>query len=72
MVGAAMWVLSFDLPRYRQLLLFLGGALACFGGALVFIDWTEGLPLLWKLWEGPFIVVVGVAIVQVSRRIPPV
>ena len=62
-------LLSFDLRRYRSLLIYLCGALTLLGGALCFIDWWEGLPTAWKLWEGPFIIVAALAMLSLSRRI---
>ena len=68
-LGGLFWILSFDLPRYRPVLIYLGGAIACFGVALVVVDWTAGLPLAWKLWEGPFVTVLGLTILILSRRL---
>ncbi len=69
LVGALFWKISFDLRRYRSLLIFLCGALTLLGGALCFIDWWEGLPTVWKLWEGPFISIAASTMLSLSRRI---
>lgn len=69
LVGALFWKISFNLPRYRSLLIYLGGALTLLGGAICFIDWWEGLPAVWKLCEGPFIIVAALVMLSLSRRI---
>ena len=69
LVGALFWKISFDLRRYRSLLLFLSGALVLLGGTLCFIDWWEGLPTVWKLWEGPFIIVAALTMLSLSQRV---
>lgn len=69
LLGGLMWRVSFDPRRHRAVLIYLGGAVAAFGVALCFIDWWEGLPMLWKLWEGPFVVGVGLTILFLSREI---
>ncbi len=69
LVGAMFWKISFDLRRYRSLLIYLCGALMLLGGAFCFIDWWEGLPTAWKLWEGPFIIIAASAMLCLSRRI---
>ena len=71
LVGALFWKISFDLPRYRSLLIFLCSALMLLGGALCFIDWWEELPTMWRLWEGPFIIIAAAAMFSLSLRIQP-
>ncbi len=69
LVGALFWKISFDLRRYQSLLIYLSGALAFLGGTLCFIDWWEGLPTAWRLWEGPFVIIAALAMLSLSRRI---
>ena len=69
LVGALFWKLSFDLRRYRSLLIYLCSALMLLGGALCFIDWWERLPTVWRLWEGPFIIIAASAMLSLSLRI---
>ena len=68
-VGALFWKISFDLRRYRSLLIYLCGALTLLGGTVCFIDWWEGLPTVWKLWEGPFIIIAASVMLSLSLRI---
>ncbi len=67
--GGLFWVISFDLPRHRSVLLYIGGATAVLGVALGAIDWVEGMPLFWKSWEGPFVVALGLVIYYMSRKL---
>ena len=69
LMGGLFWVLSFDLKRYRQLLSYIGLGVSMLGLALLFTDWHEGLPLWWKLWEGPFVIGIGLLIYGMSRKI---
>jgi hypothetical protein len=72
LVGALLWKISLDLRRYRSLSIDLSAAIILLGAALCFIDWWEGLPPAWRLWEGPFIVVMGAVMWSLSRKIRPV
>jgi len=71
MLGGLLWLVSFDLRRHRRVLIYLGYAISVFGIALLWVDWWEGMPMFWKLWEGPFVLVIGIAISILSRRIAP-
>ncbi len=71
LLGGLFWLTSFDPPRHRAVLVYLGSALALFGVALLVIDWFEGLPLVWALWEGPLVIALGLTIRSLSRRLEP-
>jgi hypothetical protein len=71
MAGGLFWVLSFDPARHRPVLIYLGAAIVLLGVTLLAVDWTEGLPLLWTVWEGPFVVVFGIVLLSLSRRLEP-
>ena len=72
LVGGLFWVISFDLRRYRGVVIYLGAAIIVLGAALTIIDWSEGLPLWWQLWEGPIVVGLGLALSVLGRRIEEV
>ena len=67
--GGLFWVISFDLVRYRPVARYLGATTALFGVVLLVVDWLEGLPLSWTLWEGPFVCLFGLAVLWLSARI---
>jgi hypothetical protein len=69
MLGGLLWLASFDLKRHRLLLGYLGAAMVALGLALGAIDWIEGMPLFWKVGEGPIDVAFGIVLVWMSRRI---
>lgn len=69
LLGGLFWVVSFDLVRHRPVLIYLGVAVTVFGAMLVIVDWQEGMPLFWKVWEGPAVIAIGLAILFTSRRI---
>lgn len=67
--GGLFLLLSFDVKRHRELISAVGLGTAFLGLTLLFIDWHEGLPFWWKVWEGPFVIGVGLAIFGLSRRV---
>jgi hypothetical protein len=69
LLGALLWVVSFDLVRHRLILRFLGVAIIVFGGILLIVDFVEGMPLWWSLWEGPINMAFGTIILILSNRI---
>jgi len=71
LLGGLFWVVSFDPRRHRSVLIYLGAAVTLLGVALLVMDWWEGLPLLWKVWEGPFVIVFGLVLLFLSRAIEP-
>lgn len=66
-LGGLLWVLSTDLPRYRPVLNYAGGALVALGVMLGVVDWVEGMPLLWCLGEAPVVVLFGLVILSLNR-----
>ena len=61
LLGGLLWVVSFDLPRHRHVLFYLDATVAVFGMVLLMVDWLEGMPLSWTVWEGPFVTGFGLA-----------
>jgi len=68
MIGGLLWVLSFDVRRFRPVLLYLGWATVAMGLTLFVVDWVEGLPQFWRFWEGPLDAGLGVAILWLVWR----
>jgi hypothetical protein len=71
LLGGLFWVVSFDLRRHHQVVVYLGAAVSVFGVMLLAIDWWEGMPPLWTVWEGPFVIAFGFSILFLSRGIEP-
>jgi len=70
MVGGMLWMVSFDLRRFRPMLIYLGCAMAALGLFLTGVDWSEDLPDFWKYFEGPFDFLYGMFLVWSGLRIP--
>lgn len=70
LLGALMWLVSFDLQRHRIVISFLGCAMLAFGLILLWIDSQAGLPLWWTLYEGPWDAAIGIAILILNRPRP--
>jgi len=68
LLGALLWVVSSDLVRHRPVLRFLGVAIILFGGMLLIVDFVEGMPLWWSLWEGPIDITFGALILAFGQR----
>ena len=69
-VGGLFLVVSRDLERYRPVLVYLGSSVMFLGAVLLVVDVTEGMPTSWTVWEGPFVIAYGVAIVCLVRSVP--
>lgn len=65
--GAVVFRLSFDVPRFRPLVPFLGGLHVLLGLVILGIDLAAGLPWWWVLGEGPGIAVGGTALLVLAR-----
>jgi hypothetical protein len=68
--GGLAWVVSFDLRRFRPVLVYLGAASVVFGLALGVVDRAVGLPRWWWLWEGLGDACLGLFILVCALRIP--
>lgn len=69
LLGGLFWVLSFDVERHRRVLDYLGVAITTLGVVFVAVDWLEGLPSFWKIWEGPFVTAFGLTVLLLNRAI---
>ncbi len=71
LLGGLLWVVSFDLGRLRRVLVYLGAAITSLVDVLFVVDWAEGMPSFWTVWEGPFVVAFGLVMLLLSRRVRP-
>ena len=62
LIGGLLWVVSFDLPRHRLVLCYLGLATILLGALLLGVDFLEGLPRWWCFVEGPSNLLLGTII----------
>lgn len=70
LAGGLFWVLSYDLRRYRPVVRYLGGATLFLGLTLLSVDWLEGMPIWWRLGEGPITIGFGIVILLLSGSCP--
>lgn len=70
LTGGLLWLISFEPVRYRAVIAYFGFGMCAGGLALGVIDNLAGLPLLWRVWEGPFLFVVGVVVLRLVRTMP--
>jgi hypothetical protein len=69
LMGGLLLLCSFDLHRYCAVLCYLGAAFIFFGFVMWGVDFAEGMPPYWKHTEGPFVIVLGGAILALSARL---
>ena len=70
-IGALMWLVSFDVHRYHDVVLFVAGTYVFMGVTLTVVDWVDGMPRFWKLGEGPIVVSLGLLMLGLALRLTP-
>lgn len=68
-LGGLMWVTSFDLQRHRRVNVYLVVTFLVFGVIVIWVDFKEGMPVLWGAIEGPLTLVCGSILLWLSLRI---
>ena len=68
-LGLLQILISFDLPRYRPVITFLGWTHVVLGPAVFYLDSWAGLPGHWTWLEGPPILLLGLLYLALARRI---
>ena len=67
--GALLIFLAGDVRRYLPVVRFLAVTGAAFGVVMLGIDCAVGMPLPWKLGEGPFVVMLSAVILWLTGRL---
>ena len=67
--GLVFIFFSLDIGRYLPIIRLSAWALVAFGAFMLALDLILGLPLAWTLSEGPFLLVVGAAMLHLIARI---
>ena len=67
--GVLLFILSTDTARYRTLIWFVALMNVVFGLMLLAIDIHAGLPAYWIAFEGPPVVVIGIAVALLNRGV---
>ncbi len=68
-LGALYLCLSFDVRRNLDLLRYLAYFKLAFGAAMLVVDVAVGMPLLWTLVEGPFILGWSLTLLGLTQRL---
>ena len=69
--GVFVWIVSFDLVRYRVFAWFAAIMNLIFGAMMLAIDLHAGMPAIWTAIEGPSIMAIGAAISWLALSAPP-
>jgi len=67
--GALLLALSTDVRRFRPVITVLGWATAAFGVVLLVVDLRAPMPAWWTFGEGPWVIVIGLVVVGLCRRL---
>ena len=68
-LGALYLYVARDVRYYADLLRFFGRVHLLFGVAVLVIDVTVGMPVLWTAVEGPFVIGWSVALLALTARV---
>ncbi|WP_149113797.1 hypothetical protein [Limnoglobus roseus] len=68
MHGAILVFVSFDVRRYRPLIVVLGYLNGFYGLVAFTVDLVFGMPLWWAAWEGPLIILAAVLTIRLAKR----
>lgn len=66
-IGVLFVFISCDLPRYRDIIRFLGTIAIAAGVGVTILDAILRLPFLWTVLEGPMTIALGAIILYLSR-----
>ena len=71
LVGAMTLLMSFDVRRYRPLILLLGWVSLPGSVYLFVLDRALGFPSWWVLLEGPVVLITGLVLLVLAHRSAP-
>lgn len=68
--GAIVYFVSLDVRRHLPVVKCLAWLAIIFGGGMVVLDVSIGMPALWTLGEGPVVIAMGLVVLALARRLP--
>jgi len=68
--GGLLLLVSFDVRRYRPVVVYLAFMNVVLGLMLLAIDLHAGLPFWWSAGEGPGVTAMGLALAWLVRAVP--
>ena len=69
MHGVSLWILSWDVKRFRPLILFNGISYALAGPVFFTIDYMAGMPMWWTVGDSAACAFVGVALLWLNHKV---
>ncbi len=66
--GALLVFVSNDLRRYLSVVRFIALAGVVFRAMMLAIDWAVGVPVLWTIGEGPWVILLSAVILWLAGR----
>lgn len=66
-IGGLFLFVSYDLPRYRDMIKFLGTIAIAAGLGITILDAILHLPIMWTALEGPMTIALGAIMLYLSR-----
>jgi hypothetical protein len=67
--GAVILFLSFDVRRYRPMIIFKALVGVAFGAVMLVLDVAVGMPWHWIVCEGSFVIALCAAILWLARSV---
>jgi hypothetical protein len=68
--AGVMLICAFNVRRYAPMIMYLAWAGIAFALMVTFLDIHAGFPWYWTVAEGPFLVIISVAMLVLLRRVP--
>jgi hypothetical protein len=67
--GVLLFVVASDPVRFKPIVIYLAAFNIIFGLMLIAIDLHAGMPTWWTISEGPSIIVIGLLLAMIGRRV---
>lgn len=69
MLGGLLWLVASDVRRYAGAITYAAVAGIVFAVMILVVDVSIGMPLHWTLQEGPYVLLVSVAVLLLQRKV---
>ena len=67
--GVLLFLVASDPVRFKPIVIYLAAFNIIFGLMLIAIDLHAGMPAWWTIGEGPTIIVIGLLLAMLCRRL---
>jgi hypothetical protein len=69
MHGALIYFVSLNVRRFLPIVRFLAILCVVFGSSMIALDAAAAMPTYWIVCEGPFIIILGLVILLLAKRV---